>query len=57
MNWFTDTPWPLAVASGLYLFTAEAFRRQGQTGVAATFLFYALANVGFIVAFYQGRVH
>lgn len=42
--------WAIAVCGVLYLVTAFDLWRQGQVGLALTFLFYACANVGLLMA-------
>jgi hypothetical protein len=45
---------PLWLASGLYCWQATNYFLAGQHGMALAFAAYALANGGFVWAFYQG---
>jgi hypothetical protein len=45
-----DTPIPLVVVLVLYLIQAVGYVRTQQYGMAIAFVAYALANVGFILA-------
>jgi hypothetical protein len=53
MRWLTLSPLPLALAGVLYLAMAVAYWRTGQMGMVVAFVSYAVANIGFIVAWYE----
>jgi len=42
------TFWPLLITTGCYLLTSYGFWRDNQPGLAIAFLFYGLANTGFL---------
>lgn len=43
-------PWELAAAALLYVSVAVRYGRAGDVGMAIAFVFYAGANVGFIIS-------
>lgn len=42
--------WAIAICGVLYLLTAFDLFRKGQAGLALTFVAYAIANVGLLMA-------
>lgn len=51
-----ETPIPLVVVLILYLLQALAYYRTARPGMALAFVAYALANLGFIWAWYRGPI-
>ncbi len=47
--------WALFLAACLYIVTAGDLFSKGKAGLGLAFLFYAAANVGFIVAVCRGE--
>ena len=53
MNWLLNSPLPLAMTAVLYGCMAVAYARVGDKGMCIAFIAYAIANAGFMVAWYD----
>ena len=55
MNLLLASPAPLLAAGLLYVAMGVAYWRTDQLGMALAFWAYAVANVGFLLAWYEVR--